>query len=172
MLEINLTGAFRLYCKAYKMEGLTEIRHPSNRLQHKEPGVTAVTVETVEYRHHRILQEKKKTGCKKHAAVPQQQDFVDFELDYAERVVITTRKMFTDCSRFTTQLLSSVGTAWSSAPPKGAASRTGKDSSTVASACSFSCCVFIAPARSLLLLLHKPRSHAHRQTLVRGTSHS
>jgi hypothetical protein len=64
MLEINLTGAFRLYCKAYKMEGLTEIRHPSNRLQHKEPGVTAVTVETVEYRHHRILQEKKKQVVK------------------------------------------------------------------------------------------------------------
>ena len=73
---------------------------------------------------------------------------------------ITVRKMLTDCSSLTTQL-SSEGTIGSSAPSRGAASLTGKDSSTGASVCCFSCCVFIASARNHLLpLLHKPRGRS------------
>ena len=64
---------------------------------------------------------------------------------------ITVRKMLTDCSSLTTQL-SSEGTIGSSAPSSGAASLARKDSSTGASVCCFSRCVFIASARELLLL--------------------
>jgi hypothetical protein len=73
--------------------------------------------------------------------------------------------MLTDCSSLTTQL-SSEGTIGSSAPPSsGAASLAGKDSSTGASVCCFSRCVFITSARNLLL--HKPGGPQHMNTSTR-----